>query len=187
MAWRFYFGNLSPLNISINQSPWSLNQAYLHLCRLDRVVIALPMIPVHPVSKCLVLAPGFSGVLRFISCIWSVFWNLTLGKARWGWSCGRHCTTRPLWICNNRDHWNSIVTSTVRICKKQNHHSHRQYISYSPSCSSLSSSTSSSSSSPAGTIVFPGVIVVVLSAELCPLLGERLAKFTCNQVNNTSE
>ena len=110
MAWRFYFGNLLPLNISINQSPWSWNQAYLHLCRLDRVVITLPMIPVHPVSKCLVLAPGFSGELRFISCIWSVFWNLTLGKAHWGWSCGRHCTTTPLWICTNRDYWNIILS-----------------------------------------------------------------------------
>jgi len=32
----------------------------------------------------------------------------------------------------------------------------------------------------AGAIVLPGIVVIVLGAELCPLLWQRLTKFTIN-------
>ena len=81
----------------------SWNQAHLHLCWLDRVVVALPMVPVNTVSKSLMFPPDL-----ILGESWSKRTKLkckvkpTWGKVRWGLSYGKHCTTRPLWICKNQ-------------------------------------------------------------------------------------
>ena len=43
-------------NVSLLCRSWG--QGYLHLCGLEWVVVALPMVPVHPIPESLVLTPA---------------------------------------------------------------------------------------------------------------------------------